>query len=93
MVGLIAVLAGARITWNSFFFTAMKGIYCSMVLCLFLALVALGLQIAASVTQGWKIIEGEHLIQRAPWVTPSMFKMGENETKHVSVHYYMIYDL
>lgn len=46
-------------------------------------MVAVGLQIAASITQGWKIIEGEHLVQKAPWVSPSQFGMNENDTKHV----------
>lgn len=64
----------------------MKGVYGALVLCLFLSMVAFGLQIAASVTKGWKIIEGEHLVQRSPWVTPAMFKMEENENKHAAIH-------
>lgn len=64
----------------------MKGVYSALVFCLFLSMVAVGLQIAASITQGWKIIEGEHLVQKAPWVSPSQFGMNENDTKHSSIH-------
>lgn len=65
----------------------MKAVYSALVFCLFLSMVAVGLQIAASITQGWKIIEGEHLVQKAPWVSPSQFGMNENDTKHVCLQF------